>query len=231
MSLGRESTRPMAMITAYGLDIPEQALSLDGFREWLVSLGDSAPRMCFCAGRLHIDRSPQDYRTHGPVVDAINDVLVSLTKQHDLGRYVRAPNWFTDEDAELSTEPDGFLVRWASIESGRVRINPERTSELLGAPDMVLEVVSRNSRRKDTVEMVEQYAAAGIAEYWIADALTDEPRLQILTLGSSRQYVHVPADAEGWIESPLWRARFRLLREPARAGWVDYRLEHVLPSR
>jgi hypothetical protein len=29
MSLGRESTRPMAMITAYGLDIPEQALSLD----------------------------------------------------------------------------------------------------------------------------------------------------------------------------------------------------------
>ena len=76
----------MAMITAYGLEIPRQAFSLGGFREWVASLGDSAPRMCFSSGRLHIDTSPQDHKAHGPVVDAITDVLASLTKQRDLGR-------------------------------------------------------------------------------------------------------------------------------------------------
>jgi Uma2 family endonuclease len=215
----------MALITAYGLEIPQQALSLEGFREWLASLGESAPRMCFTSGRLHIEISPQDYKTHGPVADAINDVLVGLTKERDLGRYFRAPNWFTDQASALSTEPDGFLVQWASIESGRVRINPERTSELLGRPDMVLEVVSKSSRKKDTVELVEDYAAAGIGEYWIADAMGPRPDLQILTLGTSSRYTRIEPDAEGWLQSPLWRAAFRLVRGGDRGEWVDYRLE------
>ena len=81
----------MAMITAYGLEIPRQALSLDRFREWLGSMGESAPRMCFSSGRLHIEMSTQDYKTHAPVVDAINDVLSSLTKERQLGRYFRHP--------------------------------------------------------------------------------------------------------------------------------------------
>ena len=181
--------------------------------------------MCFSSGRLHIEKSPQDYKTHSPVVDAINDVLVALTKERDLGRSFRAPNWFTDEGSSLSTEPDGFLVRWGSIESGRVRINPERTSEMLGRPDMVLEAVSKSSRKKDTVELVADYAAAGIEEYWIADALGADPELQILSLGASNRYTRIGCDGEGWIESPLWQAAFRLVRIPGRVGWIDYRLE------
>jgi hypothetical protein len=81
----------VALITAYGLEISEQALSLDGFREWLAAMGESAPRMCFSSGRLYIEMSPQDYKTHGPVVDAINDVLAGLTKERNLGRYFRPP--------------------------------------------------------------------------------------------------------------------------------------------
>jgi Uma2 family endonuclease len=214
----------MAMITAYGLEIPHTALSLDGFREWVASMGEAAPRMCFTSGRLHIEMSPQDYVTHGPIVDAINDALVALTRERDLGRYFRAPNWFTEEASDLSTEPDGFFVQWASIESGRVRVNPERTSELLGRPDMVLEVVSKSSRKKDTIELVEDYAAAGIAEYWIANALGAHAQLQILVLRGNR-YVHVDRDRDGWIASPLFGEAFRLVRAAERAGWVDYVLE------
>lgn len=172
----------MATITAYGLEIPGQALSLDGFREWVASMGESAPRTCFSSGRLHIEMSPQDDLTHAPVVHAINDVLAALTAERDSGKYFRPPSWFTDVGADLSTEPDGFLVRWDAIEGGRVRVNPDRPSELLGSPDFALEVVSKSSRKKDTVELVEDYARAGIDEYWIADALGDEPQLRILAL-------------------------------------------------
>lgn len=214
----------MAMITAYGLEIPRRALSLDGFREWVASMGEPAPRVCFSGGRLHIEMSPQDYITHGPVVDAINDVLARLARERDMGKYFRPPSWFTDTSAVLSTEPDGFLVRWEAIEGGRVRVNPDRTSELLGRPDMVLEVVSKSSRKKDTVELVSDYAQAGINEYWLADALGGEPVLRIMTLESGG-YVDSSRDGEGWIASPLWRADFRLVGEADRAGWRSYRLE------
>lgn len=228
----RRSTDPVqsptivdvATITAFGLEIPGQALSLAGFREWVASLGESAPRMCFSSGRLHIEMSPQDYKTHAPVVDAINDTLVGITRERDLGRYFRPPSWFTDEAASLSTEPDGFFVRWGAIESGRVRVNPERTSELLGRPDMVLEVVSKSSRKKDTTELVEDYARAGIEEYWIADATSAQPELRILVLRSSK-YEPSPPDPDGWIASPMWGAAFRLVRRAERAGWIDYSLE------
>lgn len=215
----------MAMITAYGLEIPQQALSLEGFREWMVSMGEAAPRMCFSAGRLHIEMSPQDYETHGPVVDAINDELSALTRDRDMGRYFRPPSWFTDEDSALSTEPDGFMIRWQSIESGRVRLNPERSSELLGRPDMVLEVVSRSSRKKDRIELVEDYARAGVEEYWIADALGPEPVLRIFVLGASGRFVASEPDGDGWAESRLWGDGFRLRRITDRAGWVNYRLD------
>jgi Uma2 family endonuclease len=214
-----------ALITAYGLEIPQEALSLHGFREWVASLDEPAPRMCFTQGRLHIEMSPQDYRTHAPLVDAINDALAGLARDLGIGRYFRPPSWFTEERAQLSTEPDGFLIRWESIQSGRVRINPDRPIELLGRPDMALEVVSSTSSKKDTVDLVEDYARAGVSEYWIADARGDDPTLRVLLLGTDGVYTPAKADEDGWAESPTYRRAVRLRRTSDRAGWVDYELE------
>jgi Uma2 family endonuclease len=214
-----------ALITAYGLEIPPEALSLEGFRNWLASLGEEAPRMCFSEGRLHIEMSPQDYETHGPIVDAINDALARRARELGIGRYFRPPSWFTDERGQLSTEPDGFLVRWESIRAGLVRINPERTTELLGRPDMALEVVSTTSRKKDTVDLVRDYARAGVSEYWIADALRGDASLRILLLGPDGAYTAQTPDSAGWIASPMYQAAVRLRRTRDRAGWVEYELD------
>jgi Uma2 family endonuclease len=214
-----------ALITAYGLEIPREALSLGGFREWVASLGELAPRMCFTSGRLHIEMSPQDYETHAPLVDALNDALVRMARDRGIGRYFRPPSWFTEERAELSTEPDGFLVKWESIESGLVRINPDRTSELLGRPDMALEVVSSTSRKKDTVDLVRDYARAGVSEYWIADALGEDVALRILVLGADGAYAVQSPDEDGWLGSPTYQCAVRLHRTTDRAGWVDFDVE------
>lgn len=214
----------MGIITAFGVEIPPEAMSLAGYREWFASLGEGGPRACFNASDLHLEMNAQSYETHAPLVDAIGDTLVALAAAAGLGRYYRPPSWFTDEAAELSAEPDGFLLRYASIRSGRVRINPDRRSEMLGAPDWALEVVSATSIKKDTVDLVAGYARGRVSEYWIANALGEEVSLRILVLGDDG-YEEVPQDDDGWTSSTVWKRSFRLRRGTDEVGWPTYALE------
>ena len=71
-------------------------------------------------------------------------------------------------DAGLSTVPDGVFVAHESFARGAVRRVGGTAGdfvELLGSPDMTLEVVSKSSVEKDTVELVELYWQGGVAEY------------------------------------------------------------------
>lgn len=40
---------------------------------------------------------------------------------------------------------------------------------VFGAPDFVMEILSRSTRKKDTIKKLEKYEAAGVREYWIID--------------------------------------------------------------
>jgi Uma2 family endonuclease len=92
----------------------------------------------------------------------------------------------------------------------------------------VLEVVSRSSQRKDLVDHVQDYARAGIPEYWIVDARGTDLVFRVLVVQGGA-YADQPVDA-GWIRSPLFNRAFRLLRFTNRAGLPDFRLE-VTPPR
>jgi Uma2 family endonuclease len=212
-------------LTVHGIEIPWSAQTLDGFRTWVATLDEHGPRVSFARGKLHVEMSPQSYDTHEPLVQAINVRLSELARALDVGRYFLPPSWFTHEPTELSTEPDGFFARWSSLEGGDLRVNPERSVEALGRPDMALEVVSASSQRKDLVEHVTDYAMAGISEYWIADARHDEISFRILVLGADGTYVDSTPDADGWARSPIWQRSFRIRRLPPRAGFHDFTLE------
>jgi len=219
----------MATLTVDGLEIPADVHTLEGFRAWVASLGERAPRVCFSGGEVFVEMSPQSYHGHGYAVAEINAVLTALARELDLGRYCTPPSWFTCAEAGLSVEPDGFLVRFASFESGRFRIDPEREFEGLGRPDMVLEAVSRTSERKDRVTLRERYALAGVREYWLVDARGADPTLEVLVL-TGAAYAPQPTDDDGWVRSPVWSRAFRLVRRADRVGQPDYRLE-VRPGR
>lgn len=217
---------PATSLTVLGLELPRDLHTLAGFRRWMSAQSDApAPRPtgCFLSGKVHIDMSLQSFHSHEPVVDAMNHELRRLTLAADLGRFFSPPSLFVDQRSALCTEPDGFLVLWSSLKR-RVRINPERASELLGVPDMTLEVVSRSSARKDLHDLVDGYAAAGVKEYWIADARGERVDLSIRVL-QRRRYRVQPADDDGWIASPLFDHAFRLVRFTDKAGWTDFRLE------
>ncbi len=214
----------MTTLSVFDVEVPWDIDTLEGFRRWVATLDEHAPRVHYSPGMVHLEM-PQNYRDHGPVAEAINKVLLVLADELDLGQYHAPPSWITHAETRLSTEPDGFLLLWESLASGRVRINPQRETELLGRPDMALEVVSRSSAKKDLVKLVENYAAAGVREYWIADPRGAEVVFRILVLQADGTYGDQPVGSGGWIASPLWHRSFRLTYYVDRLGTPTPRLE------
>ncbi len=209
------------------LEIPSDVFTLPGFRAWVATLGESAPLVSFSGGNVHVEMSPQNYRSHAPLTAEVTAVLGSLARDEGLGMYFPAPSWFTCAEAELSTEPDGFLATFDSLRDGRIGINPEREHELVGRPDMVFEAVSQSSRKKDLGYLVKRYALAGIPEYWIADARTEELVFRVLLLGEDGTYRDQAADAEGFLASPVWGQSFRLRRVINPVGLAEFRLDRA----
>ena len=119
--------------------------------------------------------------------------------------------------AGLSAEPDVVAVLWESLRQGRIREIPGakakegRFVELEGAPDLIVEVVSDSSERKDLERLPRLYAAAGVPELWLVDSRGKDLAFAIHILGSGG-YQRQPADSEGWCESPLLDRRVRLVR-------------------
>ena len=65
-----------------------------------------------------------------------------------------------DCDNKTMIQPDILVV------CGREKFGRKN---ILGAPDMVVEVLSPNTRRKDMTIKLSKYASAGVREYWMVD--------------------------------------------------------------
>jgi Uma2 family endonuclease len=219
----------MPTLTIDQLEIPFDIQTLEGFRAWVRTLEEGAPRVSFIQGDVWLEMTPQNYRSHSPIVREINWTLIGLTKVLKSGVYFTPPSWLTSTEAGLSTEPDGFFATFETLKSGVMRLNPERADEMQGRPDFVFEAVSTSSRRKDQVQLVKAYAQAGITEYWIADLREDRADLRVLILGAGK-YRQVPADADGFCASPTWGRSFRLRRYVNEAGMPDVEVEVRTPT-
>lgn len=122
-----------------------------------------------------------------------------------------------------------MVVYWATLEADTVRMVPSKRRpgsfiELEGSPDLVVEIVSDGSVKKDLVRLPPLYAKAGIPELWLVDARGEEIRFEIHRLVAGR-YEIVASDAKGWTASHRLGLRLRLKRREDRPGRWSYRLE------
>jgi Uma2 family endonuclease len=209
--------------------IPPDVSTLDGFLRWAAS--DDFPdtgRIDYLAGQLEVEMSPEDLQTHNAVKTEITSRLHILVNEREIGQVFADGARVTSRAADLSVEPDAVVVLWETLAAGRARL-ADRTEgtppQIDGAPDLVVEVVSRSSVTKDTKVLPGKYANAGIPELWRVDARRLRMLFQIFTLEQGR-YVPVDPDAEGWILSPRLGVRFRLRREPGPFSTWRYTLEH-----
>jgi hypothetical protein len=213
--------------TAVG--VPASAFTLAGFRAWARS-EESPPqaRLTFLDGEVIIDMSGEELGVHGLVRTAVCGGVHPLVMEDQMGLLYMGGALITNVAANVSNIPDAVLLTYASLDAGRVRAvpgarGPGQLQEFEGIPDWVLEVVSATSVRKDTVLLREAYHRAGIPEYWLIDARREEIDFQILIYRPGG-YEAAPQRG-GWQRSPLFRRRFRLVREDARSGFRTYTLQ------
>ncbi|HVT61430.1 MAG TPA: Uma2 family endonuclease [Thermoanaerobaculia bacterium] len=215
-----------------GLVIPAGIDDLKAFRRW--ALSEEFPergRIDFLAGSVEAELSPEDLQTHGAVKAAIAAELHALIVGQRRGQLFIDKARVSSEKADLSAEPDVVAVLWESLETGRARYDPrarggpERCAEIEGGPDLVVEIVSDSSVRKDTVRLPRLYALAGVRELWLVDTRGREVRFSIHSL-HDRSYRAVAPDAQGRLHSPLLARSFRLLRHRERFSTWRYELEH-----
>lgn len=211
-------------------EIPMDLRSLADFRAWAVS--DSFPergRIDYLDGRIEVDMSPGDLYCHGKVKTELVIVLGQRIKQRGLGDLYTDRARVSCPSAQLSVEPDLVFISEQSLSSGRVRMvskasqDPGRYIELEGPPELVVEIVSDSSAKKDSQRLLAAYYQAGVEEYWLVDARKEPLVFHIHRHGSS-SYEPVAADAEGYQRSAVLSCAYRLERRQPAPGRVAFDL-------
>lgn len=209
--------------------IPENAFQLEGFRAW--TQADDFPefgRIEFINGKVFVDMSKEAISSHSLVKTEIGRAFAQICRDESLGMAMIDGSRVVNEIAKVSNVPDVVFVAFESIESGRVTFTPGKDDpnedvELVGSPEVVVEIVSNSSVGKDVTRLRTAYHAADILEYWLVDARGDEISFQIL-LHRRTGYTASP-QRDGWIRSRAYNREFRLVREKNRVGMWTYRLE------
>jgi len=191
--------------------IPGWVKDLASFRRWARS--GAFPDhgwISHLGGEIWVDLS-MERAAHNQAKGAVNGALTQLVQQEDLGSYFSDRMLLANDDADLSTEPDGMFVSHESIDRGKaILVEGDQALEVQGSPDMVLEVVSDSSVEKDLEVLFDLYWRAKIAEYWIIDVRGETPRFEINRRGPSKY--GALRQQGGWVRSRVFQRSFRLVR-------------------
>lgn len=210
--------------------IPPGIDSLEKFRQWALSPDfPERGRIDYIRGMIEVDMMPERLISHGGVKSAVVRRLTQRVLDSDLGEVAIGQMRVSSPASALSCEPDLLVMLHETIELGRVELTPARDDpndfvEILGGPDLVVEIVSRSSVAKDTRRLPPAYFEAGVREFWLIDARDDELRFQIFRRGKDG-FVETDVDDEGFQNSSVLDRRYRLMRERGRRGEWRFVLE------
>lgn len=123
-------------------------------------LPEDGSRHEIIGGDLYVTPSPRP--AHQEIVARLTEILRPFVRTHHLGRVLPGPIDVLFAAGDY-LEPDLAFVR----QERRGIITPRGIE---AAPDLVIEVVSGSTARRDRGIKRERYAWFGVAEYWIIDA-------------------------------------------------------------
>jgi Uma2 family endonuclease len=123
---------------------------------------------------------------HQVLIDFLMRLIGSYVDIFSLGRLLTAPFEVKLWPGGPSREPDLLFVSSDHLD----RFTDER---LIGPADLIIEVVSRDSLRRDRVDKFDEYEAAGVKEYWILDNRPKRNRAYFYQLDESGQFQPITA--------------------------------------
>jgi Uma2 family endonuclease len=212
------------VVVADQVRIPSWVNDLESFRRWRRSRRiPERGWISFLNGEIWVDMSMEQLFTHNQVKTEFTVVLGGLMKGEEVGYYFSNRVLFSNEEANLSTEPDGSFCSFAAIQSERVSfVEGKKVGyvEIEGTPDMVLEVVSAYSVRKDVKSLRNLYWRAGIPEYWLVDARKKPLKFDILEWTESGYTA--TRRSQGWLKSKVFGRSFLLETKADRLGHPQF---------
>jgi Uma2 family endonuclease len=117
--------------------------------------------------------SPAPLMGHQIISAALMSALRAYVRRHRLGIVVAAPVDVQLGDRATPVQPDIVFV-------ARERLHIVGRERIEGAPDLVVEILSRSTAARDRGLKFDLYAASGVREYWLADP--DERTLEVYVL-------------------------------------------------
>lgn len=207
--------------------IPGWVRDLESYRRWAWSEEFPQKGQFFYLGNeIWVDLQMEELWTHNQVKGAFSTDLLILVRAMRSGRFIFDRMLLTNPSAGLSTEPDGLFYTWETFQSGRLREVPgasgQEVMELEGTPDVVLEIVSKSSVKKDTQRLPELYWRAGITEFWLVDVRGGILKFDILQY-TSQGYQETTA-VDGWLTSKVFAHQFQLVKGSDPVGRPEYQV-------
>jgi Uma2 family endonuclease len=208
-----------------GIHVPSWVQDLAAFRRW--TLSEEFPEegeIAFLNGTIWVDPA-MERDVHNQIKTAITAALFSLNQGGERrGRLYGDKMRLVHPEAGLSAEPDALFASQETLQRQRVQLRQgEDSLELLGSPDMVLEVVSPTSVKKDTVLLLDLYHRAGVREYWLVNPLGKEIDFTIYRHGA-KKFVAVRPKG-GWLASEVFGKSFRLVGVMTELNLREFTLE------
>jgi len=114
-------------------------------------------------GRIFME-TPASYK-HEYIFGKLFSILRIYVVSRDLG-IVLGSRTLVRIDKYNAFEPDLLFI-------SKERKNIIKEYEIVGAPDLVIEIISKSSRREDRVEKFLGYEKIGVKEYWLIDSEKD----------------------------------------------------------
>jgi Uma2 family endonuclease len=152
---------------------------------------DDGKRYELIDGEVFVTPSPSE--KHQRVLGNLFLSISNHVKTKNRGRVYIAP-FDVVFGEKTALQPDLLFVS-----AGRLGIiGPEY---VLGAPDLVVEVLSPYRQSYDRVTKLEQYALHGVTEYWVVDPIAESVEIYVL-VGSRYELKGAFAGGDG-LQSPL----------------------------
>lgn len=124
---------------------------------------DISRRYEILEGELFVSPSPSI--DHQVLLQELHERLSIHVRNHRLGQVLTGPVDVKRSEYEVAV-PDILFVR-----KERAHIIRRGEQTIIEPPDLVVEIVSPSSQRRDRTQKLVFYAAFGVQEYWIVDPL------------------------------------------------------------
>ncbi len=154
-------------------NVPPGPMSFEEYLEWL----DEDTWAEWVDGEV-VMLSPANTR-HQDIAGFLFSVLRTYAETKGLGKVLSAPFPMKLGAVRRGREPDILFV-------AKEHIDRLKDTHLDGPADLVVEIVSPDSRLRDRGEKFAEYEAGGVREYWLIDP--DEQRADFYVLGEDGRY-------------------------------------------